>query len=277
MSTLDEGERETLLDQLGELLRSEPGPFVSAPFVEPTPRYFPDVFDHDAASAQALAQRLLGYAGLDGFQAQVELENASRSASLPLTASDLVSIEGPTIRFVCAELGRADDATLCLAQEVARAALLVHTHRRSDTVYRASMRPEAPVVTPDTSDGALVHASIFAYVLGFGVLATLGAHHARQGGHSRGGFSQTSWQHVAYGRLSPEAASYLLAVQLVVRAVPAPRRNALLASLPTHRRVEVETAIASLDREALLARLGLPPPSTWPPERVPAITPARAR
>lgn len=277
MSALDEEEREDLLDRLAVLVRPDPGLFVSSPFVEPTPRFFPDVFDHDAASAQALAQRLLGYAGLDGFRAEVVLEESARSAAPSLTTSDLVSVEGQTIHFACSELGRVDDATLCLAHEVSRAALLVHTHRRSDSVYRASVRPEAAIVTPDASDEALVAASIFAYVLGFGVLATLGAHHARQGGHSRGGVSQTSWQHVAYGRLSPEAASFLLAAQLVVRAVPSPRRNALLASLPTNRRVEVETALASVEREALLARLGLPEPSRWPPERMPTIGPSRSR
>ncbi len=271
MSVVPEDEREALLDRLAELVRTDPGPFVSAPFVEPTPRFFPDPFTHDAASARQLAQRLLRYAGLDAFHAEVVLDSEGPSAALPLTSSDLVRIEGQTVHFACSELGRSDDATLCLAHEIARAALLIHTHRRNDSVYRASVRPEPASLVPDESDPALVAASVYAYVIGFGLLATLGAHHARQGGHSRGGLTQTSWQHVAYGRLSPEASSFLLAVQLVARDVAPTRRNALLASLPTNRRVEVETALASLDRSTLLARLGLPPPTTWPAERVPDL------
>lgn len=267
MAELTSEDRETLLDELAAFTRSDPKPFVSGPIVEPSEAWFAEPFAPTADGLEVIAAHLLAYVGLDGFLADVTVDETAvdESAMLPDTRTDLAGIEGRTVFFSCTQLGRGDDATYALAHEVARAALLRRRLRAGASPYREMESTE--LVEPDDTDRERYEASVFASYLGLGVLSASGSHHYRQAGRTQGRSQITAWQHVAYGGLSPEATSYLLAVQLVARGIDGERRERLIDSLPEERRLEVRSEIGPLDREALVARLGLPPPSEWPEEQ----------
>jgi len=135
-----------------------------------------------------------------------------------------------------------------------------------ETAYRAAANPEPRV--PAGTQSEHVEASVLATCVGLGVLSAVGAYRFQQSGHHRGLMQYTSWRHDGYGGLSPEAASYLLAVQLVVRDVDEERLRRIVATLPEERRREVQAEMPNLDREVLISRLGLPPPAAWPPEQL---------
>ncbi|HEY2295003.1 MAG TPA: hypothetical protein VGM86_30225, partial [Thermoanaerobaculia bacterium] len=61
-----DAEQEELLSDLAEIIsRRGTGVFLTSPIVMPQPRYLPDAWHGDLASAQILLRRLMLYAGLD--------------------------------------------------------------------------------------------------------------------------------------------------------------------------------------------------------------------
>jgi len=213
---------------------------------------------------------MIVYAGLDDCTVDVTLDSAAGDsrAMLPRTRIELAGVEDQVVFFSCLELGQKKDAVLCLAHEVARAALLVRQLEGQDGPYRATSR-RTELVAPADTDEERINASVYASYLGLGVLSAQGSHEYRQAGRMQGQVPVSEWQHVRYGGLDPEDTSYLLAVQLVVRAVDGTRLDRLLAPLSDERQSEVRAEMRKLDRETLIERLGLPPIETWPKE-VPA-------
>ncbi len=286
MGELKDAERDALLEALVAFTRDDPAPFVSGRIVELTPDYFPEPWERSERGALIVTRRLMNYAGLDRHIAELVLDDEAidEHAMLPMTQMDLAGIEGRVIHVTCVKLGRAEDTVLSLAHEVARAALLARQLGREDGPYRES--PAGGLRAPPVDGSDAVEASVLAVYLGLGVLAAHGSHRYRQAGKIVGSMSVTEWQHVVYGGVSPEAASYLLAVQFVVRDQPRGVVDALLAPLDEERRAQVRAEMAKLERSALLAAFELPPESTWasaptlpvPPLREPTgRAPARSK
>lgn len=280
MAELTDTERDALLEELASFTADDPAPFVSGRIVELNDDYFPEVWERTERGARTIAQRLMGYAGLDRYAADLVLDDGAidEHAMLPQTEMDLAGIEGKGVHFTCTRLGSSDDAVLSLAHEVARAALLTRELGREDGPYRDG--PRADLIAPPDDRSDAVEASVLAVHLGLGVLAAHGSHRYRQAGKLVGRMTVTEWQHVVYGGVSPESASYLLAVQLVVRAVPESSVDRLLAPLEPERRAQVRAEMGLLDRAVLVDALGLPPESTWAPAPglpVPPLPAPRAR
>lgn len=275
MAALTDEDRAYLRALLADFTRGDAEPFVARALVEPTVTWFPEAFAPTSEGLAAIASRLLAYAGLEGHDADVTVDEGAvdADAMLPETRTDLAGIEGRTVFFSCTRLGRADDATYSLAHEVARAALLQRRLGAGASPYRAMESTE--LVEPDETEAARAAASVFATYLGLGLLSAAGSHHYRQTGRTRGRNQITAWQHVSYGGLSPEAASFVLALQLVARGIEGERLERLLASLPDERRSEVRVEMGRLDRDEVIASLGLPPVGAWPPEQSAPVPPPR--
>ncbi len=273
MTELDAAARESLLDELIAFTRTDAAPFVSHLLVEPSDAYFQDTFEATSEGLQTVAEHLLRYVGLSGRAVDVALADDAMSdrAMLPDTMTDLAGVDAETVFLSCTHLGRSDDAIYSLAHEVARAALLVRAMQANDAPYRTG--PTRGFVDADESVKERRRASIFAHYAGLGVLSVAGSHQYRQASRIQARVPVGEWKHVSYGALPPEETSFLLAVQLVVRAIEPERRARILERLPDERREEVLIEIARLERDPLLARLELPSPSTWAPEFEPPSKP----
>jgi hypothetical protein len=272
----DDADREALLDELARFATPVRG-LVATAIVEPTLAFFPSAAVADARTATAVADALLRYAGLGAYHAQVDLADDAvrRGAQLPATRIDLAAIEDETVFFSCIDLGTPEDLVLALANEVARAALMLET--REGVGYRE--KAASTHVEVDESEGERRRAAILATTRGLGLLVAKGAHVFRQTERIEGRNVRSEWRHDSFTQIAPREASFLLAVQLTVRGVSAKRIDALLAHLSTERSDEVREEIALLDRDALIERLALPAPSTWPDEEPPPdppVTPPKA-
>ncbi len=270
---LQDTERDALLDLLAGFVRADPSPFYRGFIALPNETCFPDPFTRTADGVARIASHLLVYARFeDGYGVDVTLGEgaASSKAMLPETRVDFACIEEGQVFLSCTALGRADDALFATTQEIARAAMFERRARRGGAPYREALAKLQ--LTPTDTDDEKREASVYAMYVGLGVIATAGAHQYRQAERVRSRQPVTEWAHVSHGALSPAEASFLLAVQLVTRAIDGERREALLACLPEDRRGEVLAELEALEREALITRLGLPPVSEWEPEET--LTPA---
>lgn len=263
---LADADREALLDLLAQWVGRDAKPFTRASMPLPDTTWFPDPFTNDAGGLARIAAQLLSYAGMDGYRVDVTVaKNASKSEDmLPRTSVDFACVEDGVVFLSCTALARADDALFAATQEIARAAMLERRARGGDAPYRGAA--SVPPIHPTDTEAERREASVYAVYVGLGVIATAGAHQYRQAGRTRGRMQVTEWAHVAYGALEPEEASFLLAVQLVTRGIDGARLASILAVLPQERREEVQAAMAALDRDTVIARLGLPPASAWEPE-----------
>jgi hypothetical protein len=242
--------RAALFDELAILIeRRGIEPFVAAPLLEADDRFFPDEWHANDASIGRLAKRLLDYAGLGSYDVAVEL--ASTTDEAPAAAVWLAGIDGTTCRFGTA-LTRLDDPLLAvatMAHEVARA------YRRIHQLDDAS------------PDAATELVSLTTIYLGFGIITTNASYRYRARGELRGSLAYTEWSHQRFGGLSPQAMSFLLAVQLAARDAPSSQVRSVAGQLEPNQRVYFEDAYRELMPDAVSARLRLPDRATWPAQR----------
>jgi hypothetical protein len=99
--------------------------------------------------------------------------------------------------------------------------------------------------------------------LGFGILTTNAALRFSSG--SAG--DRSYWRTRRGGYLSPQAMSFLLGAWAVVRFPDRKDRKRIARALETNQAACFQAACEHLEREALIARLGLPLPSLWPAVR----------
>jgi hypothetical protein len=142
-----------------------------------------------------------------------------------------------------------------MAHEVA------HAYRRAHRLEVADRQVEEPLTDLTT---------VF---LGFGLLTTNASYRFRKQGELLGAYTRTEWSHEGLGYLSPQEMSFLLAAQAVLRGLPPGERRRIAGLLETNQAAFFKAACAKLDRDALIERLGRPPPSEWPPVVAPAPRP----
>lgn len=243
-------EQEWILDGLASLIRRAGlAPFVSAPVVETSRRYFPEGYSPTLPSVDRLARRLMQYAGLGDLDVALEPFEAD-DADDRHTLAYYQGIEKGVATFGLnvGQVANLEPIAGVLAHEVA------HAFRQ-----RRRLSVDDPEEEELLTDLTTVY-------LGFGVLTANARWLFRSGGEQQGAYAVTAWITTAAGYLPPQAFSFALAAQLVARD-PAPREwKRVLAALETNQRAFAETALETLasDRERLLHRLALPDRSGWP-------------
>jgi hypothetical protein len=250
----DEAARAHLLEQLADLLRAERGhTFLAGPLIEPNEKWFPDRWTPDAAGVERLVRRLLGYADLGALTLTLEIDRFSdahgevlldgRSGGHSGTAAWFAGIRNGVCSFGVDtnQLHDPEGLVGTLAHEVA------HAYR---TMYELR-------VSNDALEERLT--DLTTVFLGFGVLTVNASQRFRSGTSGAGG----SWYSRAEsGYLSMQSMSYLLAAQVVARGESVGTVGRLLAA---NQRACFKAACKELGaREALLARLGLPPSASAP-------------
>lgn len=240
--------------------------FVSAPLLEPRPEHFPDPWRADGLGVERLARRLLTYAGLAQMEVDVELfesETKVRAVDAAGRATSwshrgaiawFAGIDGTRCYFGAdvTRLATPDFLVGIMAHEVAHAFRRFHHREARDRQTEEEL-----------TDLTTVY-------LGFGILSTNASYRYRQQGEFVGTGVATRWSHDGGGYLSPQAMSFLLAVQAVARALAPAEIRRIAARLETNQASYFKAACESLDREALVARLGLPPRAHWPAVEAPA-------
>ncbi len=236
-----EAEQEVLLTGLAEIIsRRGSGVFLTSPIVIPHPRYLPDPWHGDLDSAQILLRRLMLYAGLD-LAADLRVYDRSEARyHHEGTIAWFAGIEGGRCRFGL-EVSQLDDPQILIAalcHEIAHAYREHHGLRDADA-YREERLTDLTTV-----------------YLGFGVLTANASDRFERTRYMRvtkSKFTQT-------GYLSPQAMSFLLAVQVLARDLPPARRKELARQLDTNQAEYLVRSLRHLEarRSEVLSRLGLP-------------------
>ena len=225
-------------------------PYVAAVLVEPTDRFFPDPWHADVESLRQLARRVFDYVGLTKVTIEVEAATSERAIAGGIWA---IELGANTVR-IGADRERLDDPLATIATLARFAAI----------VFRADH--EVAGETDEVEGRAIDATTIY---LGLGIITTNAAYRYRASGELRGSSAITRWSHSELGALSPQAMSYLLAVQLVARAATSSEVRAVAKILETNQATYLAAAIRELDSEELRTRLGLPERAGWPARRQP--------
>jgi len=241
-----EAEQERLLRDLAELIASRgSAAFLTAPIVEPSPRYLPDEWTGDLAGTQALLRRLMLYAGLDlDAHLQVYDGEEPREDSKHAIAW-FAGIEGNRCLFGL-DVRQLDDPQILIAalcHEVA------HAWRRRHGLEKADRDREEQLTDLTT---------VF---LGFGIFNTNAADRFRQSAWVIGNMQYTQRDLRQAGYLPAEHMSFLLAAQIVARDLPTRRVKALVKLLEINQAEYLTRGVAHLSkrRTEILTTLGLPP------------------
>jgi hypothetical protein len=243
-------ERDALLDELADLVaRVGPEPFVTAPIVEPTNEFFPDVWTADEAGVERLARRLFGYAGL------ADVEVAATTSKLDHAADEVWIQECDDRRcLVGVGLDRLSDPAGHLATVTAAAFRVARGLAPLELGAASGYRGE-----PHQDDDQLARegtsAEVAALFLGFGVLA---ANHCFRREVVAGRFKYT----VARRRrtfLAPQTLAFGLAVQAAVRGLGWWARHRLAGHLEANPAGYFDAAweVVGNDAHVLKKRLGL--------------------
>ncbi len=253
-------ERSILLDRLADLIaRGGSARFLDVPVVRADARDLSDPWTETRAAVERLLVRLLWLAYVD---LDVELDDA-RVAARPsyevLRRSAIVWLEtvDGVARFQLEALGN-DDVAGQLSHQLGLA-------------YLAWIDGPAPY-RELPRDASLADGSLAAVYLGLGVLAANSSSYHRHYADVRGNSTYAENQRVSEGGQTPEALTFLLAVQQVVRGAPIDAHATLQPTLRDWVRDAVD-AIAPY-RAELLAHLGLELDAPRPQlERAPAPPP----
>ncbi|MBL8114598.1 MAG: hypothetical protein JNK60_17080 [Acidobacteria bacterium] len=250
-----EEERAWLLGELGYLVgRQGVDTFVSAPLVLPTKEFFPEPFAFTVGSLTRLADRLLVYSGLWHLSAEVKPFRASDDED-DRSAAFFAGIQGRTCLFGFNETVQPapDYVAGVLAHEVAHAWRAVHG-----------------LAVPDGDTEELL-TDLTTVFLGFGVLTTNTTWRYRSSGGLRGSFVETRWRTDRAGYLPPQAMSFALGAQLVVRGAREEgggQARLVLSHLEPNQSAFCRAAMDHLEQDSgLCSRLGAGDPGTWPPSR----------
>lgn len=249
MDGLDAQELRWCLESLRDLVtRMGPGPFIAAPVVLPTPAFFPDPWRRNVAGVRILTDRLLHYAGLQGWTAEVQrfrtLPKSVRNNPEASEAGWYLGLRDHTCLFGVSPytLGDADTVVGTMAHEVA------HAWRHINNIMGDS-KDEEPLTDLTT------------VYLGLGVLTTNSALVTNRTVtlHS----SSMSTRRLGY--LSVSAMVFLLTVQDVLRAA-VPTHHVLAPHLlgPQRHIHELLRSGLMVQRNELSQFLGLPPLEEWP-------------
>ncbi|MGA9523196.1 MAG: hypothetical protein WBV82_17140 [Myxococcaceae bacterium] len=242
-------QQEWIFDELAELIRRHgPGRFARGVLVQPIPAHFPDPWSPDEDGVANMIHRLLGHAGLTGFDVEVgifEEETEFAHVDAPLVGNSwrkkgaaawYAGKNGNTFLFGVEEDQIADPEVLVgtLAHEVAHA-----------------FRDHHGLMVEERDDEELL-TDLTTFYLGFGVLSVNASYRYR----SSGDYAWTQWSHHGVGYLPPPVMSYVLALQAVVRELPVRKVAALLE---TNQASWFRDEVRKLerDRPRLLERLGL--------------------
>ena len=234
-----------------------------AELVEPTERLFPDRWEWSLVGVGRLLQRLLRYAGLEDWRlelvdARVPMEEVRDRTTQPLI--EFISTEGGRLVFQVEQLGPPDLTLGVLCHEVARAFVAA---QRAQHPYRDGGRDNAE---DNQSEQARVKAAVITVYLGFGLVSAEVAHAFRQSGEIVGREAITRRAHIFVGALPAGDLAFLLAAQLAALGRRAESAGPLLDQLGANQAEVARAWLSRLagQREALIGRLGLPAPRTWP-------------
>jgi hypothetical protein len=236
--------------------------FLHAPLVLPTDHFFPDRWSPDVDGVRALAERLLGYAGLGQLTVALELftedehveefgpDGKPAKWSHTGAAAWFAGIGGATCYFGVASGKLADPMGLvaAMAHEVAHAFRNLHRLEHRDRDHEEKLT------------------DITTVYLGFGVLTTAASARFTTRSHDNLG---SSWSHQSQGYLTPAQMSFLLATQLLIRGADVATTRAVAKQLPSNQAAMLRTALREIDRDAVANVLGLadlppaPPPVPW--------------
>ncbi len=254
-------ERDWLTEALDELCeRKGRRTFLTAPILEPIDRWFPDRWEASEGGVRALCRRLLAYAGLGVLRAAVtiytneeevlELDGqggAARASSSGHRGAaawfagirDGVCYFGADARQL--EQPEAIVGTMC--HEIA------HAWRHHHGLVQENRALEELLTDLTT------------IYLGFGILTVNNAYRYR----ASGDWGVTRWSHARTGYLSPQAMSYLLALQADARQLDKAARRRITRFLEPNQRTFFKAAVKAiadapspLREEALLWNAGKP-------------------
>jgi hypothetical protein len=255
-------DQEWLLRELAELIRVRGiDPFVASPIVQPTPEFFPDPVESPEAALDRITRRLLQYAGLGDLDMRVELfehedvEDTRDGTRCRSIAGCFLGIENGCCRFgINVEVASdAERVAGTMAHEVA------HAYRTHHHLCCAD-REKEELLTDITT----------AY-LGLGLLSTNDSYRFRKSGRLVGTTAYTRWSASVAGYLPPQAHSFLLASQIVLRGLDRRERKAIYRQLEANQAAFVKAALRTFESgEVVLEKaLALPPRATWPAPRRP--------
>jgi hypothetical protein len=239
-----DAEQEALFRDLAELIaRRGSAGFLTSPIVIPHPRFLPDPWHGDLASAQILLRRLMLYAGLD-LDADLEVYDRDEGLYHADTIAWFAGIEGGRCRFGVGSEQLGDPQVLIAAfcHEIAHAYRHHHGLPKDDRDWEERL-----------TDLTTIY-------LGFGVLTANVTDRFLKSSYLRGNLAITKTQFTRAGYLPAQSMSFLLALQLVARNLPPSRCKALARQLETNQAEYLAHGVRHLRarRPEVLARLGLP-------------------
>lgn len=245
---------QTLIDTRGEEA------FLNAPILLPNDRCFPDRWTPDEHGVARLAKRLLGYAGLDHLEVDVELfteqtqvreiglDGRPSATSHAGAAAWFAGIRAGTCLFGAEadKLGDPVGLVGAMAHEIA------HAFRRSHRLEHRDRNLEEKLTDVTT------------IYLGFGVLTTTAAARYVTSHHENLG---SSYAHMKQGYLAAHEMAFMLASQLQLRGYERDAVRWYAKQLPANQAATVRAALAETTRALIANAMGfdrvpdaVPPP-----------------
>lgn len=246
-------EQEWLIRSMGDLI-SERGwqQFLFQPILEPTQEYFPEASGTTFFLFDRTARRLMYYAGLDEVEVSIEPFIAGESQE-PVSPVSLLGFNGRqlTVGVQTDFAPDAEDIAGTLSHVVARVFRLHHGLTHAD----------------DQEESLLV--DVTTVFLGFGILSCNSSLRYRTGGEMHADWAVSAWETTQFGTLTPQAFTYLLALQARARNLDKSQLNRIRKSLETNQATFFERALALFKGKvpAIRAGLGVPEPEAWPTRR----------
>jgi hypothetical protein len=262
-------DRRWLLEQLTALVTARgAGPLVTAPLLEPTPRYFPDRWSGGEASVRRLVRRLCGYAGVEQLQVRVtiyEADPARRGEVVGKPAPRghqelavwIAGLSGGELRIGAEASALADPAAFVAA--AARA--VAHAWRLVYDLAATAGDPYDPRI------------DVTAVYLGFGLLTADAALRFT----SRGPQGQVHSRRapLRIGSLPPQGVCWLLAILAHARGLDRNERTRLARAMQANQAAFFRHAYAAIERmdPPVATQLGVPAREQWPaPASLAALT-----
>ncbi len=249
-------EQEWLVDALAALIQRQGyEPFILAPIVQPNREHFPEASGQAAYVLDRATRRMLQYVGMGDldvlFEAFAENEPVAteHGTGCGTTAAYFRGIEDGCCFFGLNIQGSADAEYLAgvMCHEVA------HAYRRKHSLETEDRDEEERLTDLTTT------------YLGFGILSANNSLRYR----SAGDLDETRWSTSSTGYLTPQAMSFLLALQAWGRETTSKQRKRIADFLEPNQRAFFVEAFKHIDghRNTFNSRLELPDRRSWPSAR----------